>query len=154
MHRLVLALTALTAGLSAFAADSVVIGRGISNSFLSNVDCPTGSLCLDARYLWVLASNRTVAGPPVEGQVRAISMQHTDATPQFVGSVELFVLRPIESAALRTSSGADFYIVALSARDSAGRYCLPVDPTTVGLHLDRTKLRAVHGSYCFDAQLL
>jgi hypothetical protein len=154
MRRLVLALIALAAGSSAYAADSVVLGHGISNSFLSKVECPAGSICPDAQYLWVLTSNRTVVGPPVNGRVRAISMQHTDATQQFVTSVELFVLRPIESAAIRSSSGADFYIVALSPRDPAGHYCLPVNPATVGLHLDPTKVRAAEGSYCFDAQSL
>jgi hypothetical protein len=154
MHRVLLALIALTLGSSAFARDSVVIGRGISNSFLSKVDCPVGTICLDAQYLWVLISNRTVVGPPVEGQIRAISMQHTDAIQQFVTSVELFVLRPIESATIRSSSGADFYIVALSPRDPAGRYCLSVNPATVGLHLDPTRVRAAGGSYCFDAQSL
>jgi hypothetical protein len=132
----------------------VVIGHGISNSFLSKVDCPAGSICLDAQYLWVLTSTRTVVGPPIKGQVRAISMQHAQATQQFVTSVELFVLRPIESATLRSSSGADFYILALSPRDSAGRYCLPVDPVMFGLYLDPAKVRAAEGSYCFDAQSL
>jgi hypothetical protein len=154
MIRRVVTLLALIAGAPAFAADSVVVGRGISNSFLSKVDCPAGSPCLDAQYLWVLTSNRTVAGPSVEGQIRAIAIQHTDATQQFVTSVELFALRPIESATIRTTSGADFYIVALSPLDSAGRYCLSVDPATVGLHLDATKVRADQGAYCFDARWL
>jgi hypothetical protein len=151
MNRLVTTLVALLVGVPAFASDSVVIGHGISNSFLSNGECPVNSLCLDAQYLWILTSNRTIAGPLVNGRVRAISMQHTDATRTFVTSVEFFVLRPIESAAIRSSTGATFYIVSLSPRYPDGRYCLSVDPSTVGLILDPATVLATEGSYCFDA---
>jgi hypothetical protein len=150
----IVTLLALTSGAPTFAADSVVIGHGISNSFLSRVPCPAGAVCLDAQYLWVLNSARTVTGPPVNGRVRAISLQHVDATQQFVDSVELFVLRPIKDAALRRSSGAHFYVVSLSPRDSAGRYCLSVRPETVGLRLDSSEVHSDADSYCFDAHLL
>jgi hypothetical protein len=138
----------------ASAADSVVIGYGVRNSFLATARCDAGSICLDAQYLWILKAARTVAGPVVAGEVRAVATQHADATPQFVSSAELFVLRPVTDAPLRKASGADFYLVALSPRDAAGSYCLPVRPTSVGLHLPPGKVNARGDSYCFDARLL
>jgi hypothetical protein len=80
----------------ALAEDSVVLGHGVSNAFLGELPCPERSLCVDANYVWVLDADRTVAGPGVTGRVRAIATQHTDATAQFVKSVELFVLSPIQ----------------------------------------------------------
>jgi hypothetical protein len=154
MNRFVAPLVTLIVEAPAFAADSVVIGRGISNSFLSNGACSAGSTCLDAQYVWVLTSNRSVVGPIVKGRVRAISTQHTDATQQFVTSVELFVLRPIKSVTVRHSSGAAFYILYLSPRNADGRYCLPVSPSSVGLHLDPAKVLATESSYCFDVRAL
>ncbi len=154
MSRIIATLLVLALSGPAVAADSVVIGQGISNSFLSEIKCPAGSLCMDAQYLWVLTATRTVVGPPIHGNVRAISMQHTDATRQFVRSVELFVLHPIERTASPSSSPASFSIIALSPRDPAGRYCLPMDPSTVGLRLDPSKVHAEDGHYCFDAGLL
>jgi len=136
------------------AADSVVIGHGVGNSFLSEVPCPATNICLDSRYIWTLVADRTVVGPAVKGEVRAIAIQHTEATPQFVHSVELFVLRPIAEATLRSSSGADFYIDALSPRDTAGRYCLAMDPLEVNLHIATSNIHKVDGAYCFDARLL
>jgi hypothetical protein len=151
MNRFVASLVALLVAAPAFAGDSVLIGRGLSNSFLANVDCPAAALCLDAQYLWVLRADRTVAGPPIKGKVRAISMQHTDATQKFVSSVELFVLSRIPSL---SSNGAEFRIIALSPRYPDGRYCLSVDPSIVGLHLDPAKVSGGEGSYCFDARAL
>jgi hypothetical protein len=153
MNRFVAPLVALIVGAPVFAADSVVVGRGVrlSSAFASSGPCPAGC---DPQYVWVLAVDRTVVGPIVKGQVRAISMQHTDATEQFVSSVELFVLHPIEGATAGRAAGADFYILYLSPRNPDGRYCLPVRPASVGLHLDPAKVLASEGSYCFDAQAL
>jgi hypothetical protein len=150
----ILALLALAFAAPALAADSVVLGHGLSNSYLSKRECPGNSVCLDAKYVWALRANRTVAGPPIHGDVRAIATQHADATQQFVSSVELFVLRPIHDVALRKSSGATFYLISLSPRDPEGRYCLSVNPETVGLHLAMSQLYSDADSYCFDARLL
>jgi hypothetical protein len=155
MMRRIFALLTLTLAASVYAADSVVIGSAISSSFYSKVACPAGFICLNGQYLWVLRPSRTVAGPLIKGQVRAISIQHMNATQQFISSAEIFVLRPIKAAPpLYRAAGADFYLVSLSSRDSAGHYCLSVDPATVGLHVAPSEIHRDGDSYCFDAQLL
>ena len=154
MSRLAALLVVLAIAPAAIASDSVVIGRGISNAYFASVPCPSDYICLDGQYLWTFLSGRTVAGPVVHGEVRGIFMQHTEAKPQFVNAVELFVLRPIDDATLRTSSGADFYIIALSTRHTTGRYCLPMDPKTVHLHIHVSEISRDDGAYCFDAHLL
>ena len=155
MVRLTLLLGAF-ASTAAVAADSVVLGHGVSNAFLSNPPCAEHSLCLDANYVWVLDAERTLSGPKVTGRVKAIATQHADATTRFVRSVELFVLRPIQDASVRRSSGAEFYLVSLSPRDAQGRYCLSVNPSTVGLTLDPAEVSVGgdSGSFCFSAAAL
>jgi hypothetical protein len=111
---------------------------------------------MDASYVWVLDADRTVAGPNVRGRVRAIASQHTDATSQFVKSVELFVLRPIQDSSVRKSSNAKYYLISLSPRDSLGRYCLSVRPADVGLTLDaaEVKVDSSDGHFCFSASAM
>jgi hypothetical protein len=139
----------------AVGADSVVLGHGISNRFLSHQGCSPDAVCLDASYVWVLQAQRTVAGTPITGTIRAISSQHTEARPEFARSVELFVLRAIEDRKLRRLSGADFYIISLSSRDANGRYCVSVEPDRIGLHLDAAKIAiGDNGTFCFDAASL
>ena len=146
----------LTAGGQAPAADSVVIGHGISNSFFSDAPCAPDLICMAARYLWILDVRRTVSGPSVVGRIRVVASQHTDANEQFVKSVELFVLKPIDDSSLQRTSGARYYLVALSARDSSGNYCLSVDPGGAGLKLDslQVSVDAKSGFFCFRADLL
>ena len=140
----------------AAAADSVVLGHGVSNVFLSAQPCPKDSVCMDASYVWVLDADRTVAGPTVTGRIRAIASQHTDATSQFVKSVELFVLRPIQDSSVRKLSGAQYYLVSLSPRDPLGRYCLSMRPADVGLTLDAAEVTvdSSSGYFCFSASTL
>jgi hypothetical protein len=156
MFRLALTAGAFALATAAVAADSVVLGHGVSNAFLSAQACPPGSLCMDANYLWVLDADRTLTGPAVKGRVRAIVSQHTDATSKFVKSVELFVLRPIQDPSTRKSTGAEYYLVSLSARDSRGRYCLSVNPSDVGLTLNDSEVAVdgISGYYCFNATVL
>src|ERR1700747_640947 len=153
--------SALTLGVfalasSAVAADSVVVGHGISNSFLSSRTCLPDPLCMTASYVWVLDAKRTVSGPKVVGRVRAIMLQHVGATSKYVKSVELFVLRPIEDLSTRKSSGADYLLVSLSPLDSQGRYCLQMNPGDVGLKLAASEVTvdASSGNYCFSAAAL
>ena|ERR1700730_11782664 len=148
------AVYALSSG--AVAADSVVFGHGVSNKFLAEAPCPGSGLCMDASYVWVIDAVRTIVGPNVAGRVRAIASQHTDATSAFVKSVELFVLRPIKESKLRKSSGAEYYLVSLSPRDSANRYCLSVKPSDVGLKLSASDVvvDADSGGFCFTAAAL
>ena len=156
MFRSAVLLGAFAITAPAAAADSVVLGRGVSNAFLSNQPCADPSLCMDANYVWVLDADRTVVGPAVVGRVRAIASQHTDATSEFVKSVELFVLRPIQDPSLQESSGAKYYLVSVSAKDSRGRDCLNVKPADVGLRLDTSEVMVdpSSGSFCFEASVL
>jgi len=156
MIRVVVLLGAWATGWSATAADSIVLGRGVSSAFLSRQPCPQGAICMDANYIWILDADQTISGPAVTGRVRAVTSQHTDATATFVRSVQLFVLRPIKNPALRRSSRADYFIVSLSPRDERGRYCLSVNPTDVGLKLDPSKVEveASSGYFCFNATAL
>jgi hypothetical protein len=141
---------------AAVAADSVVLGHGVSNAFVSAPPCPAGSACMEANYLWVLEADRTITGPDIKGKVRAIAVQHTDATAKFVTSVELFVLRPIQDPSMRKSLGADYYLVSLSPRDPQGQYCLSLNPGDVGLKLDASEVRVdtSSGHFCFSATAL
>src|ERR1700691_5038907 len=146
---------------SAFSSDSVVLGRGISNYFLSKQPRPQpedsnlANICLDANFIWVLSARRTIVGPPVRGTVRAIVSQHVAATSKFVRSTELFVLRPIDDPALRKSSHADYYLVDLSPKDSDGRYCLWDKSEEVGLRLsDNDVVVRGEGQSCFNATLI
>ena len=76
-------------------------------------------------------------------------------TSEYVKGAELFVLRAIEDRDLRLWSGANYYLIALSAKDSEGRYCLPVPPQEIGLHLDNSDVvQTAANDYCFRADLL
>ena len=156
MVRSAVLLGALAIATPVVAADSVVLGHGVSSAFLSNVPCTERSLCVDALYVWVLDASNTVVGPRVTGRVRAIATQHSDATGQFVRSVELFVLSPIADSTLQKSSGAKFYLIALSPRDLRGRYCISVKPNDVGLKLDPSEVTvdSDSGYFCFNASVL
>ena len=156
MVRSAVLLSALAIATPVVAADSVVLGHGVSNAFLSKPPCLEHSLCMDASYVWVLDADHTVAGPLVSGRVRVIATQHTDATGEFVRSVELFVLSPITDSTLRKSSGATFYLISLSPRDSQGRYCISVKPSDVGLKLDPSEVAVDpdRGRSCFKASVL
>jgi hypothetical protein len=133
---------------------SVVLGHGVSNSFLAAISCEPNSLCMDDLYVWVLDANRTLVGPRVSGRVRAVMAQHITATAQFVRSVELFVLSPLP--ANQRLLGVTYSIISLSARDDQGRYCISVKPTEVGLKLEPAAVTvdASSGYYCFYAAAL
>ena len=135
---------------TAIATDSVVLGKGLSNAFVSEISCPEDLICMDSVFIWELEAKRTVAGPGISGRVRATTTQHTEATQQFVGSVKIFVLRPIEDSALRASYGVDYEIVTLSPRYKGNRFCLLVDPKEIGL--DVQSVQNEHGFYCFSAR--
>ena len=153
MVRLAVLLGALAVATPAMAEDSVVLGHGVSNAFLSHQPCSPDYICVDGNYVWVLDATRTVAGPSVSGRIRAIVSQHTAANSRFVQSVEIFVLRPIDDSALQRSSGAKYYLISLSPRDADGRYCLSVAPKDVGLKLDASAVSVdpASGYFCFKA---
>ncbi len=142
---------------SAFSADSVVIGRGIKNYFLLVPPCPQDpdsglvAICMDAEYVWELKANRSLVGPNIEGTVRAISYQHTEAKSEYVRSVELFVLRPISDPRIQNSSHAAYYMVESSPRYADDFYCLE-DPIGLGLAIQESDIIVNgNGDRCFKA---
>lgn len=138
---------AAAAGINA----SVVLGHGVSNTFFSKASCARDSVCLDSWYVWKITVTQTVAGAAVPGIVSVLAEQHTEATTEFVRSVELFVLRPVTDAALSAASHSNFEVLAMSARDDHGRYCLPFTPSDVGLKLAPTEVDHSGDRYCFTA---
>ena len=156
MVRASLCLLAVLGSAQAIAEESVVLGRGISNAYAGDLECSKDSLCLDARYVWELEAKRTVSGPAVRGRVRAIFAQHTDATPKFVRSVELFVLSRIDDPETRERLGADYSGIWLSPRYTGSKYCLPVTPRSVGLAVPESEvmLDPDSGYFCFAKRLL
>lgn len=130
----------------AWAVDSVVLGRGINNEFFAEIECSPADLCMDSLYVWELDAKQTLAGPRIKGRVRAVIAAHTFATSKYVSSVELFVLRPSEGA--EGSTSPEFNLIALSPRYRGNKYCLPVDPLSVGLDVKAT--RSADGLFCFS----
>jgi hypothetical protein len=135
------------AAMPASAVDSVVLGRGVSNDFFAEIECSSTDLCMDSLYVWELDAKQTLAGPKVTGRVRAVIAVHTLATSKYVKSVELFVLRPAEDVKADDSKSPAFSLVALSPRYAGGKYCLHVDPRSVGLEVESA--RSADGTFCF-----
>jgi hypothetical protein len=155
MLRTTLLLAAGLAVAPVVAEESVVLGRGISNTYAGDIACAEQTLCLDARYVWELEAKRTVSGPLVKGRVKAVFAQHTDANVKFVRSVELFVLSRIEDPATRKQLGADYSGIALSPQYSGSKYCLPVTPASVGLAIPENAISVDDsGYYCFAKSLV
>jgi hypothetical protein len=125
----------LTAPTFACGDSLVFLGKGISNTFLSRTDCPNQQLCMDSLYLWTFRVDKVLAGPRQSRSVRAIAYQHTDVTPDFIRSVELFVLEPIQDQALRSTYGANYTLVFLSPREKRDRYCLSQQPQALHLNV-------------------
>jgi hypothetical protein len=140
----------------AFAATSVLIGYGLNNEYVAAVACPDNAVCLDSLYRWEFQSTRTVAGPPISGRVRAVIVAHTQATPSYVRSVELFVVKPIDDPKLRRAYRAEYTLVALSRRDKSGRYCVPMPLGDIGLAGASSKVivEPESGYHCIDAKRL
>jgi hypothetical protein len=141
---------------STAAADSVVLGKGISNKHAGDLMCPQNGICLDSVYLWELEAKRTVSGAPISGRVKALATQHTDATPEFARSVEIFVMRPIDDQAVRERYRADYYILALSPRHDGSMYCLAIDPKEAGLEIadSQVSVDSTSGYFCFAIALV
>ena len=137
---------------SALAVDSVVLGRGIKNDFFANIECSANELCMDSLYVWEIDAKRTMAGPRVSGRVRAVISVHGLASSKYVKSVELFVLRPKVNLEASDSNGPQFSLMALSPRYKGGKYCLSMDPRSVGLEVD--SVVSDEGFYCFSRKQL
>jgi hypothetical protein len=144
-------LMALITSETALSENSVVLGRGTSNSHVEGRGC-VDDLGMNCWYLWELLANATVAGPRVKGHIRALTLQHTDATSKFVKSVELFILAPLGSP---DPTGATYSILALSPKYPDGKYCVWLDPLELGIPIDKSEVsRDSHGAYCFSSLLL
>jgi hypothetical protein len=141
---------------SVLAAESVVLGKGISNTYAGDLACQLNEICLDSVYVWEFDAIRTVSGPAVTGRVRAIIAAHGDATVEFVRSVELFVVRRIDDPAVQEAYGAEYHLVSLSPRYERSRYCLAVDPKDIGLSLPVSEVTIDPDSeyYCFPRRLV
>jgi len=156
MLRSTLVLSILVGAVGNANADSVVIGRGISNGFVALPACPPDRICMNSLYVWEFRARRTVVGERVVGRVRAVAAQHVDATPEFVQSVELFVVRPIDDPAIREEFGVELYLVALSPAYEDSTYCLPESPATYGLDIADNEVSIDPDSdyYCFPISLV
>lgn len=136
---------------AALGDNSVVLGRGISNAAVRPLGC-IDDLGINCWFLWELVVKRTVAGPPVPGRIRALTLQHTDATSAFVKSVQLFVLASIGKP---DPTGATHTILSLSPRYADGTYCVILDPQQLGIPIQRSQITArPDGSFCFETRLL
>jgi hypothetical protein len=75
---------------------SVVIARALSNEkneAVWGVCSPYDDvICGSGWYKWKLSVDRTVSGPPLEGELRVAVAQHTDLTPDGLRWHKLFVL--------------------------------------------------------------
>jgi hypothetical protein len=149
--RLAIVLIASVTWETALGDNSVVLGRGISNAHVEPLGC-IDDLGMNCWFRWELVVNRTVAGPSVRGRIRALTLQHTDATSTFVKSVELFVLAPIGKP---DPTGATHTILALSPRHADGTYCVILDPQQLGIPVERSQIIArADGSFCFRSRLI
>jgi hypothetical protein len=131
----------------ASAIDSVILGRGLSNEFFAELECSPTDICMDSLYVWELDAKRTLAGPTITGRVRAVVSVHGLATSEFVRSVELFVLRPVEKSDADHPDLPTFSLLALSPRYPGGKYCLYIDPRSVGLEVKTST--SSDGMFCF-----
>jgi hypothetical protein len=151
--RVLLVLLSVAFASTALGADSLFFGRALENSYEGHRihRCPEGAICNDSLYRWKLIAERTVAGPGISGRVDAVAEQDTAATPQYVGTLKVFLLRPASDLPfLPHFTSAKYYLVSLSPLYKDGSYCLSVDPRE-----SAPKLRGVHansdGTFCFPA---
>ena len=147
--RLLLGLAALVSSATALSENSVVLGHGVSNSHVGGCVDDLGMNCW---YLWTLEARKTIVGPPVKGLLKALSLQHTDASQTFVDSVELFILAPLPKPDV---TGAKYSILALSPKKSGGNYCVSINPKEFNLPIDETQITydATAHAYCFGLSL-
>jgi hypothetical protein len=149
-------LMAILAGVFAWvgkapAADSVVFGRAMSNTYIPDVDGACGPLaaddvCMDVWFVWAISVKRTVGGPPVTGRVRAARAQHSQFDRRYMRSNRLFLLRPIDDPEQRALLRADYRLIDMSVDE-----CLEAKPKG----LDAAEIHVRHNErgdvYCFAA---
>ena len=137
----------LASGHPARAADSVVVGRAVSNTFIPTVyDGCVDGICLEPWFVWKLSISRTISGPPVTGRVLASHQQHAGFTG--IERYRVFLLSPIEQPAQRKILHADFYLVEMSENQCLSEK--PQELSAADVHVVHTD----HGDrYCFALSL-
>lgn len=140
----------------AFAADSVVIGRDVSNEYIGEAKCPADHICLNSIWVWEFDAKRTIAGPKLNGKVRALTEQDASATASYIASVEVFVVRPIRDSKVREKFGVSYRLVSVSPLYHDGKYCLSEEPVKIGLRLSKSQIAVdpASGYYCFNKSLI
>ena len=141
---------ALLLPVASMAAESVMLGRGFSSVFRSDLSCTDETGCMEPIYIWEFNTRRTLAGPSMSGRVRAVVRQPTRVTRRYVRSIRIFVLKPIEDAALRAAYGVDYRVVTMSPLHEGDEFCLMIDPRSVGLNVQSA--RDDRGFHCFSAK--
>ena len=137
---------------AAKAADSVVIGRAMSNTYIEGVqvECPKDAICMDGWFRWLIRADETIAGPKIGGIIRAAAVQHTDVVSTYQNRLRLFVLEPITAARQRERLHADYYL-----RDQSleyPMYCLDQDPGRLGIGAEDVHARSDDNGreWCFE----
>jgi hypothetical protein len=122
-------------------AQSIVRGWAIAqeDSDLPLPRCPEGALCSDVWVRWILKPTRTLAGPPLAGRIRAVAMQHTRFTPEYMAHMRLFVLDPIMDPQRREALHADYYLLEYTTKRST----ICTWRTAAALGLDEADARKV-----------
>jgi hypothetical protein len=127
------------------AADSVVLGRAVSNTYNPDVNtCPGPDVCTDPFFVWEISVSRTISGPPVSGRVQASRLQHAGFVRAYMRRKRVFLLRPIDDLAQRTLLHADYVLVDMS--EDLCLFSEPRDIPTADIHVVRTDRG---DSYCF-----
>jgi hypothetical protein len=94
------------------AADSVVLGRAVSNTYNPDVNtCPAPDVCTDPFFIWEISVSRTITGPPVIGRAHASRIQHTGFVRAYMRRKRVFLLRPIDDLEQRALFHADYDLV-------------------------------------------
>jgi hypothetical protein len=140
---------------------SVVLGKAHEQFAIdAEVPCPQEEndendldvICMDAWIGWRINVQKTLAGNPIRGRIRAARLQHTFYIKSYLRRLRLFVLQPIESAEMRAVLGADYLIIDLST--TRDMYCTRESPAKYGLpeeDLDVYVRQAVDDeAFCFE----
>lgn len=152
--KLLYVLAFATLASSAFGADSVFVGRAVSNTYWAGHPCGENEICMDSIYLWVIDSSKALAGPKIAGRITAETYEDVGVNRRYLESLRLFVLRPLtETRDAPPAPNAKYYVVSFSAIYEDGNYCISIDPATVGLTLKNVRAGS-DGTYCFDHKQL
>ncbi len=136
------------------AADTLAIGHGISNKFASEWECPSEQICMNGWFIWEISIDHTLAGPELEGRLRAAHVQHAEYKPKYVRRHSLFVLRRIEDEELKKTLGVEYQLVDFEM--PVEMYCTSHDPNTLGVKVPFVAIRKYQDitEYCFSVSMI